>query len=288
MSAKKKRQDAFKAKEKKQKIIAAVGGVLLVGLLAFQVPRVMAQMNRGKGSQPTVPAVSSSSNTSATTPPLEAPTTVRGQGSAGVATGSAGPTSGSLVSVSGAPTQGQLASFSRFESKDPFAQQVKTGSAASSGSSGSGSGSGSGAASGSGSDSDGSGGTGTGGSGSGSSTTGTGNQPAPGSAVLSVNGTLMAVSVGTDFPQPSTADPNATPIFHLVSLTTSTAKISIAGGSYTNGASNVTLRVNKPVTLMNTADGSRFKLILKPQGTAVPGVGGTTTTPTVTLPAPTP
>jgi hypothetical protein len=39
---------------------------------------------------------------------------------------------------------------------------------------------------------------------------------------------------------------------------------------------------------MNTADGSRFKLILKPQGTAVPGGGGTTTTPTVTVPAPTP
>lgn len=278
MSAKKKRQDAFKAKEKKQKMIVAVGGVLLIGLLVFQVPRVMAQMNRGKGAQATVPPVSSSSATSATTPSLEAPTTVQGQESAGASTGSAAPTSGSLVSASGTPTQGQLASFSRFESKDPFAQQVETGSAPSGGSSGSGSGSGSG--------SDASGGTGTGGSGS--STTGTGTQPAPGSAVLSVNGTLMAVSVGTDFPQPSTADPNATPIFHLVSLTPTTAKISIAGGSYTSGASTAMLRVNKPVTLMNTADGSRFKLILKPQGTAVPGEGGTTTTPTVTLPAPTP
>jgi hypothetical protein len=279
MSAKKKRQDAFKAKEKKQKMIAAVGGVLLIGLLAFQVPRVMAQMNRGKGVQATVPPVSSSPSTSATTPSLEAPTTVRGQETAGGSMGSAAPTSGSLVSVSGAPAQGQLASFSRFESKDPFAQQVKTDSAASSGSSGSGSGS-------DGSGSDGSGGTGTGRSGS--STTGTGTQPAPGSAVLSVNGKLMAVSVGTDFPRPSTEEPNATPIFHLVSLTPTTAKISIAGGSYTSGAGTVTLRVNKPVTLMNTADGSRFKLILKPQGTAVPGVGGTTTTPTVTLPAPTP
>jgi hypothetical protein len=274
MSAKKKRQDAFKAKEKKQKMIAAVGGVLLIGLLAFQVPRVMAQMNRGKGVQATVPPVSSSSSTSATTPSLEAPTTARGQETAGGSMGSAAPTSGSLVSVSAAPAQGQLASFSRFESKDPFAQQVKADSAASSGSSSSGSGS------------DGSGGTGTGRSGS--STTGTGTQPAPGSAVLSVNGKLMAVSVGTDFPQPSTEEPNATPIFHLVSLTPTTAKISIAGGSYTSGAGTVTLRVNKPVTLMNTADGSRFKLILKPQGTAVPGVGGTTTTPTVTLPAPTP
>jgi hypothetical protein len=113
--------------------------------------------------------------------------------------------------------------------------------------------------------------------------------------VISVNGTLAAVTVGSDFPEASTSDPNAVPLFHLVSLTATTARISIAGGSYTSGASAVTLRVNKPVTLMNTADGSRYKLILKPQGTPIPGEGGTgtatgtsTTTPTVTLPAPSP
>jgi hypothetical protein len=41
---------------------------------------------------------------------------------------------------------------------------------------------------------------------------------------------------------------------------------------------------------MNTADGTRYKLVLKPQGTALPGEGdstGTTQT-TVTLPAATP
>ena len=32
----------------------------------------------------------------------------------------------------------------------------------------------------------------------------------------------------------------------------------------------MTLRENKAVTLMNTADGTRYKLILKPVGTAVP------------------
>ena len=56
-----------------------------------------------------------------------------------------------------------------------------------------------------------------------------------------------------------------------------------------NGAPAVTLRANKPLTLMNTADGTKYRLILKPQGTAVPGAAGTTgTTPTVTLPASTP
>jgi hypothetical protein len=296
MSAKKKRQDAFKAKEKKQKIIAAVGGVLLIGLLAFQVPRVMAQMNRGKGVQTAVPAVSTPA-VGSTTPTLEAPTTLRGQEST---TSSSGSTdsgasgSGSISQASGAAAQGQLASFSRFESKDPFSQQVQATAAASGSSSGTGSSGGTGSSAATGSSS----GTGSGSKSGSATSTGTsggsgssspGTQPAPGSAVISVNGTLLSVSVGTDFPQPTTADPNATPLFHLVSLTATTAKIAIAGGSYTSGASAVTLRVNKPVTLMNTADGSRFKLILKPQGTPVPGAGAaSTTTPTVTLPAATP
>jgi hypothetical protein len=88
-------------------------------------------------------------------------------------------------------------------------------------------------------------------------------------------------------------------------VTAHTAKISIAGGSYATGARTVTLQENKPVTLMNTADGTRYTLTLKPLGTAVPtGTGtsgaagtsggtstggGTNTTPaTVTLPPATP
>jgi hypothetical protein len=279
MSAKKKRQDALKAKEKKQKIIAAVGGVILLGLLAFQVPRVMKQMNRG-GSPPPA-AVPQTVSTPTTTPSLEAPTTLGGQGSTGTSSGStsAGGTGGLITATGSAATQGQLASFSRFESKDPFSQQVKNDGGSTGGSSGSASSStpGSGGSSGSGT---------TDGSGSGS-----GSQPSPADAVISVNGTLMSVTAGSDFPQPTTTDPNATPLFHLVSLTMTTARISIAGGSYTSGAGTVTLRVNKPVTLMNTADGSRYKLILKPQGTPLPGqsgTGGTSTTPTVTLPAPSP
>jgi hypothetical protein len=80
--------------------------------------------------------------------------------------------------------------------------------------------------------------------------------------VISVNGVLMSVSTGADFPA-------ATPLFHLVSVTSSTAKISIAGGSYSSGAASVTLHVNKAVTLMNTADGTRYTLELFPQGTPV-------------------
>jgi uncharacterized membrane protein YgcG len=203
------------------------------------------------------------------------------------------PTTGAPVAVSATPTvqDGQLASFSRFASKDPFSQQLSDDKSASPSSSSSG-GAGSGSA--------GSGGT------SSQPQIPSGSKPQPGSAVISVNGTLYTVSTASDFPQ-------ANPLFHLVSVTAHSAKIAIAGGSYSSGAATVTLKENKPVTLVNTADGTRYTLILKPLGTGVPGgsassstgsgtsssgsgssgsgsgSGTTTTTPsstTVTLPSP--
>jgi hypothetical protein len=221
------------------------------------------------------PAVAATPTTTSSTgtPSLAAPT-LGGPGE----TASATPAAGSLTSGDVPPPaqDGQLASFSRFASKDPFAQQLsdEMGGATSSGSSSGGGSSG-----------------GTPSSGGGSSSSGGLQQPGPGSAVISLNGTLMTVPVGSDFPQATTTDPNAQPLFHLISVTSHTARISIVGGSYSNGARSVTLRENKPLTLMNTADGVRYKLILKPQGTPVPSEsGGTSTSPTttVTLPAATP
>src|SRR6266545_1797977 len=259
----KKHVDPLKEKQKKQKIIAAVLGVLFLGVLAFQVPRVMKQLHP---KPPPMRAASTTTSTPSGTPSLAAPTLAGAEQPAASSSGSAG----SLAS-SGAPVgqEGQLASFSLFASKDPFAQQLSEDDVTSTGSSGSG---------------------GSGSSGSGSSGPATsGNAPAPGSGVISVNGTLYEVSVGTDFPQASTTDPTVVPLFHLIALTAHSAKISIVGGSYANGAGAVTLKENKPVTLMNTADGTRYKLVLKPQGTALPGADDTTTTPTtVTLPPATP
>jgi hypothetical protein len=63
------------------------------------------------------------------------------------------------------------------------------------------------------------------------------------------------VAVGQAFPQ-------SDPLFRLVSLTRRTAKIAIAGGSYEDGRPTVTLKKGKPVTLMNTADGARYQLLL--------------------------
>jgi hypothetical protein len=52
-----------------------------------------------------------------------------------------------------------------------------------------------------------------------------------------------------------------------VSLTATTATVAVAGGSYASGSQTLTLHVNKPVTLVNTADGTRYTLVLYPQGT---------------------
>lgn len=256
--------DPLKAKQKKQKIVAAVLGVLFVGLLAFQGPRVWKQLHPPATVQRA--SYDTATTTTSSTPSLAAPTLSSGsQAPAG-----SGSTDPSLAS-STAPTlaDGTLTSFSRFASKDPFAQQISDEKSSSSSSSSGGSSKSSG-----------------GGKKSPSNSGGT--APTPGTAVISVNGTLYTVAVGSDFPEASATDPSVVPLFHLVSVTAHSAKISIAGGSYSSGAATVTLRENKPVTLMNTADGTRYKLILKPVGTATPTAAPTTTntSTTVTVPPP--
>jgi hypothetical protein len=45
-------------------------------------------------------------------------------------------------------------------------------------------------------------------------------------------------------------------------LTSGVARIGIAGGSYENGAATVSLKKGQAITLMNTADGTRYTLRL--------------------------
>ena len=45
-------------------------------------------------------------------------------------------------------------------------------------------------------------------------------------------------------------------------MTHTTAKVAIAGGSIQGGHQTVTVKKNTPVTLMNTADGTRYVLRL--------------------------
>jgi hypothetical protein len=272
----KKHIDSLKAKQKKQKMIAAVLGVLFLGVMGFEGPKTWKKLH-----PPAAPAAVNwderPAGATTTTPSLAAPSL------SGNPTPTTDTTSdGSLASSTPPPVaDGQLSSFSRFASKDPFAQQLNENDGSSSGgastpASGGSAGSGDGGTS-SPSDSGNSGGSG-----------GSASAPRPGTAVISLNGTLYTVAVGSDFPAASETDPSIVPVFHLVSATAHSVKISIVGGSYASGSSTVTLQENKPVTLMNTADGTRYKLILKPVGTAVPAAAAPTspTSTTVTVPPP--
>ena len=73
--------------------------------------------------------------------------------------------------------------------------------------------------------------------------------------MISVNGNSVNVTVGASFPASS-------PTFKLVSVTKTSAQIGIAGGSLETGQRTVTLKLNKQLTLMNTADGTRYVLRL--------------------------
>jgi hypothetical protein len=112
------------------------------------------------------------------------------------------------------------------------------------------------------------------------------------SALITVNGAASQVNLRLDFP-------TAAPIFHLLSLTKKTAKVSVVGGSLAGGTPTLTLRRDKPVTLVNTADGTRYKLELmststqaavtkkpvQPAQTTTTQTPTTSTTPTTTTPS---
>ena len=72
----KKTVDPLKAKQKKQKILAAVLGVLFLGLLAFQVPRVMKQLKTPEAPVP-VASTTPSTGTPTGTPSLVASNAAR-------------------------------------------------------------------------------------------------------------------------------------------------------------------------------------------------------------------
>lgn len=250
----KKAQNDLKAKQKRQKIIVIVGGVLLVGLVAFQAPAVMKKMNQ---KPPPLPGnvLPPNGNPPGTTTPSFAAPTLGSSSASGAASGAGSGSSGSgsnpasgkgiasglaVYEVSPQAQDGQLPDLGRFVTKDPFVQQG--GGASTTGS--------------------------TSGDGTTSTTTTTPTQvpttptttpslPAS-SASISVNGGAPeTVTVGNDFPA-------ANPLFHLVSATTTSARVAIAGGSYADGRNTVTLKAGKPVTLQNTADGTRYSLVFEP------------------------
>lgn len=238
------------AKEKKMLVVLALVLTLALGY-AY---KTLTKLHSSAAPTPTIPAATTATSTTSTpTPSSSTPPDVP---TGATSTPSA---SGGLVSAVTPPLdQGQLRTFTLLGAKDPFFSDGPSSIA-------------------------------TGGSGSGSSGTTTttattttaaqapppqnqsGNTPKPSttltSAVIAVNGARNRVSVNSDFP--SAPDPSTNGIFHLVVATRKTAKISIVGGSYATGAPTMTLRVGRPVTLANTADGTRYTLELFAPGTPV-------------------
>jgi hypothetical protein len=224
----------LKAKAKRQKIMAGGGAVLLLAVLAIQVPRTMKMLNAEAPPPPAASATPTSGDPSV----LPTPGSVGGGSTPAPAAGAGG---GTLIDsdVAPSPETGQLVSFGLFKSKDPFAQQIDVDAA------------------------------GAGGGGEpkpgepgapakpGSMTSGEPGAPAAvaGTAVISVNGTEETVAVKADFPKDD-------PRFTLVSLVKGEAKIAIAGGALASGAPTLTLEKGTPVTLVNTADGIRYELEL--------------------------
>lgn len=241
-----------KAKAKRQKIYAAIGGVILLGLLAFQVPRTMKMMHPAEESSSNSPAPATTTGTAS---PIAAPSLSGGN----TTSGATAPGGDGLVDSDAvpAPQSGQLLAFGLFRTKDPFVQQLDvrgtTGAAGATPSAGA-----TGSKGAKPTTPPASGGSGTPSGGTGSGVTVAVSPPAQAAvttAEISVNGVAQTVQIGGVFPA-------SDPFFKLVALTKKSAKISIAGGSLANGAPTVTLTKAKSLTLQNTSDGTRYVLRL--------------------------
>lgn len=247
MSRKKRMQNLREAKDRRTKKIAVGGAVLFVAVLAFEVPHML-----GGGSKASAPASTTATTTgdaaaSSTATPAGTPTTTP----QGTAVAAALPTTAStkLPNSDLAPkrAKSQLYSFTHFSGKDPFVQQISSGTQLPTPTS------------------------------SGTST------PPPtvqqtasvrsrsaqqgsskpsartlaktGAATISVNGRRETVRIGAGFP-------SSNPLFRLISVSHGVARIGVANGSYASGAQTVSLVTGRTLTLVDTADGIHYKLRL--------------------------
>ena len=224
-----------KAKAKRQKIILAVLGVVFLGVLAWQVPSVLKIMNKK-------PPVAATTPPAAVVPGTPVPPVTGAPVSATPTPGAGLIDSDPAAKAAG----GQLVTFDRFSSKDPFQQQARI--AASTASAPAPADPKVGAAAPEAAPSS-------------SSTKATPPPPAPAptSAQISVNGSSQTVSKGGTFPQ-------SDPVFVLVSVSRTTAQVAISGGSLDSGGATLTLRKGKKLTLENTVDSARYVLLLVSTG----------------------
>jgi hypothetical protein len=260
-----KKNDAVAQRARRQKIFVAVGGVVLIALLAIQGPKVLKQLN---GSGAAAPAETAEIPASSAVAPSSSGSTTP----APVASRSSAVLVGVPVTASGSPEaeEGQLSSFSRFEAKDPFEPNVSAEEAAPASAKAPSSSYGPRAqtkqgpaatpdtAADTATDTSASavGGVVAPAAPAGTSAT---SQPVT-NATIAVNGKSQQLVVKDHFPKPEKT-------FVLVGLTDGAAKVGVAGGSFTDGAT-VALKIGKQVTLVDTATGARYVLKLLYLGSA--------------------
>lgn len=281
-----KRADLAIQKNKRQQKIAIIGAVLLIGILAFQVPRLMKHFHSNTNTVDT--------NLTATPPTPTPGATTPGSTTSGATapTPVAPSTLPDTDRVTVTPGSGQLISFGLFKSKDPFVQQLSNNTTPAS--------------------------TTATPTPTGSLTTPpkkkaptpttpgiafpttpttpassvtppatstpapTTSTPAPttppGSVAIRIGGACQVVALHGTFPK-------GVDIFRVESIgKDGSIKISVNGGTYESGAATVTLKKGATLTLMNTADGTRYvlKLVSSCPATSSAGAAVTPTTPTST------
>jgi len=209
------------ARERKQKIFVVVGGILLLGMLAIQLPKLL-----GGSGEPA--AATTTTATPRTVEPAQPGTTTPVRLDA--------PPGSSLA----AP--GKVTVLGPFRKKNPFVQLVVTGDApvgdvAPSSEQGK------------------KGETGAGGGPKGFSTGE--KEAAPAVTIVSVNGERQTIEPGAAFP-------SADPVFVLVSEQpkSKSVVVGVVGGAYSGGSKTTKLKVGKPLTLVNTATGAKYKITL--------------------------
>ncbi|MBA2741359.1 MAG: hypothetical protein H0U46_05050 [Actinobacteria bacterium] len=231
------------AKSRKQLYIVIGLGAVFAVLLAIQLPKYL-----GGGSE-AAPTTTTDSLPTSTIPAPPGPVNASGSGAV----------VGGVNIVPGVvtePGEGQLASFSLFDRRDPFVQVVKEPAVAGSQDgepvgvkvSGGGKPAGSGSAS--------------GGAGTDGTTAVSAGQPgsvaaAPSglsAATIWVNGADESVAVKKRFPKTD-------PTFVLLSLKPRVATLGVVGGAFTGGGT-ITLKMGQTLTLVNTATGARYTLRL--------------------------
>lgn len=214
------------ADEKRKKIILAVASVVLVGVLAFQGPRVLKQL---RGTSAATPAPSTSA------PAPSAP----GIDSTGGGATAPAPTAVPPLRSGGLPA---------LKARDPFTPLIRENAG--------GSGSADSAKDPAPASTDSSPGPGPAVGfepGNPTAPTTTVAPPSPVAAVIWINDSPQIIGLSKRFP-------SGAPTFKLVSVSPKLIKIRVAGGSFADGRKVITIRKGRGITLVNTATGVRYDI----------------------------